>query len=150
MAAHVTQTEHDREQLLPNLKEVEQNTGRKPQQVSADCGYYDPDHLRDEYLKDVELYLPPVPEPRAGAKASRWARNGPLLERLRAQAQRPEAQALYRLRQGIVEPIFGQIKQCRGFRQFLLRGLQKVNAEWQIICATHNLLKLYRFSAARG
>ena len=150
VAAHVTQTEHDREQLLPNLKEVEQNTGRKPQQVSADCGYYDPDHLRDEYLKDVELYLPPVPEPRAGAKASRWARNGPLLERLRAQAQRPEAQALYRLRQGIVEPIFGQIKQCRGFRQFLLRGLQKVNAEWQIICATHNLLKLYRFSAARG
>lgn len=148
VAARVTQAEHDRQQLVPNLKDVERNTGSKPQQVSADCGYYDPNHLEDEYLQDVELYLPPVPEPRAGEKASRWARNGPLLERLRAQGQRPEAQAVYRQRQGIVEPIFGQIKQCRGFRQFLLRGLRKVNAEWQIICATHNLLKLYRFRAA--
>lgn len=148
VAAHVTQAEHDREQLLPNVREVEENLGHKPQRVSADCGYYDPDHLESDYLNDIELYVPPVPEPRAGAKASRWARNGPLLERLRAQARRPEAQAVYRLRQGIVEPIFGQIKQCRGFRQFLLRGLQKVNAEWQIICATHNVLKLYRFRAA--
>jgi transposase len=147
VAARVTSAEHDRQQLVPNVKEVEQNVGRKPQQVSADCGYYDPDHLEDEYLKDVQLYLPPVPEPRAGEKASRWARNGPLLERLRAQSQRPEAQAIYRLRQGIVEPIFGQIKQCRSFRQFLLRGLRKVNSEWRIICATHNLLKLYRFGA---
>ena len=150
VAARVTQAEHDREQLLPNLKEVEQNTARKPQQVSADCGYYDPDHLQDNYLNDVQLYLPPVPEPRAGEKASRWARNGALLERLRAQSRRPEAQAVYRLRPGIVEPIFGQIKQCRGFRQFLLRGLQQVHAEWQMICATHNLLKLYRFRVATG
>lgn len=150
VAARVTQAEHDRQQLVPNLKEVERNAGSKPQQVSADCGYYDPDHLEDDYLKEVELYVPPVPEPRAGEKASRWARNGPLLERLRAQSQRPEAQAVYRRRQGIVEPIFGQIKQCRGFRQFLLRGLRKVNAEWQIICATHNLLKLYRFRTASG
>jgi transposase len=150
VAARVTQAEHDREQVVPNLKAVEENVGRKPQQVSMDCGYYGPDHLRDEYLNDVELYMPPVPEPRAGEKASRWARNAPLLERLRAQAQRPEAQAVYRRRQGIVEPIFGQIKQCRGFRQFLLRGLRKVNAEWQIICATHNLLKIYRFRAASG
>lgn len=150
VAARVTQAEHDREQLVPNLKEVEQNTGGKPQQASADCGYYDPDHLRDQYLQDIELYLPPVREPRAGVKASRWARNGPLLERLRTQNQQPEAQAVYRLRQGIIEPIFGQIKQCRGFRQFLLRGLHQVNAEWRMICATHNLLKLYRFGEARS
>jgi transposase len=150
VAARVTPAEHDREQLLPNLQEVEHHVGRKPQQVSADCGYYDPDHLGDEYLKDIALYLPPVPEPRAGEKASRWARNGPLLERLREQSQRPEAQAVYRLRQGIVEPIFGQIKQCRGFRQFLLRGLQKVESEWRIICATHNLLKLYRYGTSSG
>jgi transposase len=150
VAARVTQAEHDREQLVPNLKEVEKNLGRKPEQAIVDCGYYDPDHLSDEYLKDVELYVPPVPEPRAGAKASRWARNGALLEHFRAQSRRPEAQAVYRRRQGISEPIFGQIKQCRGFRQFLLRGLQKVNAEWQIICATHNFLKLYRFRPASG
>ena len=48
-----------------------------------------------------------------------------------------------------VEPVFGQIKQGRGFRQFLLRGLEKVNREWLLICAGHNLLKLFRFGAGR-
>ena len=48
---------------------------------------------------------------------------------------------------GTVEPVFGQIKQCRGFRQFLLRGLEKVNGEWSLICTGHNLLKLFRFGA---
>jgi len=48
----------------------------------------------------------------------------------------------YRLRKQIVEPVFGQIKQARGFRQFLLRGLNNVRGEWAMICTVHNLLKL--------
>jgi hypothetical protein len=48
----------------------------------------------------------------------------------------------YRLRKQIAEPVFGQIKQARGFRQFLLRGIQKVKAEWALVCTAHNLLKL--------
>ena len=52
--------------------------------------------------------------------------------------------AVYATRKAIVEPVFGQIKQVRGFRQFLLRGLQKVQGEWSLICLTHNILKLYR------
>jgi hypothetical protein len=48
----------------------------------------------------------------------------------------------YRLRKQVVEPVFGQIKQARGFRQFLLRGLDQVRAEWAMICTVHNLLKL--------
>lgn len=152
VAARVTQAEHDREQLVPNLNEVETNMGRKPEQASADCGYYDPDHLQSEYLEDVQLYVPPVPEPRKppGSRASRWARNPALLDRLRAQEQDPEARAIYQLRQKIAEPVFGQIKHCRGFRQFLLRGLQAVSAEWRLICMTHNLLKLYRYGAPAG
>ena len=150
VAARVTPAEHDREQLVPNLEAVERPVGRKPEQVSADCGYDDPDHLQSEYLNDVRLYLPPVPEPRAGPQASRWARNGPLLDRLREQMHQAEAQAIYPLRQGIVEPVFGQIKPWRGFRQFLLRGLRAVQAEWEIICTTHNLLKLYRYGGARS
>ncbi len=51
----------------------------------------------------------------------------------------------YALRMQTVEPVFGQIKQGRGFRQFLLRGLEKVNGEWSLICTGHNLLKLFRF-----
>ena len=50
----------------------------------------------------------------------------------------------YRLRKQVVEPVFGQIKQARGFRQFLLRGLEKVQGEWSLVCTTHNILKLYR------
>ncbi|MDE5446541.1 transposase [Bradyrhizobium hipponense] len=50
----------------------------------------------------------------------------------------------YRLRKQIVEPVFGQIKQARGFRQFLLRGIDKVKPEWALICTAHNLVKLGR------
>jgi hypothetical protein len=53
----------------------------------------------------------------------------------------------YRLRKQVVEPVFGQIKQARGFRQFLLRGLSNVRAEWAIICTAHNLQKLARARA---
>ena len=48
----------------------------------------------------------------------------------------------YRLRKQLPEPVFGQIKQARGFRQFLMRGFEKVRAEWAIVCTAHNLLKL--------
>jgi hypothetical protein len=54
----------------------------------------------------------------------------------------------YRLRKQVVEPVFGQIKQARGFRQFLLRGVKKVRAEWAMICTTHNLLKLFTLAKA--
>ena len=51
---------------------------------------------------------------------------------------------VYAARKGIVEPVIGQIKQARGFRQFLLRGFEKVQSEWSLVCTTHNILKLYR------
>ena len=55
-----------------------------------------------------------------------------------------KGQALYKMRKAIVEPVFGQIKGARGIRAFLLRGFEKVSAEWKLICATHNLLKMFR------
>ena len=57
---------------------------------------------------------------------------------------RRRARLLYAARKHIVEPVFGQIKSARGIRKFLLRGLEKVAAEWQLICLTHNLLKIWR------
>jgi hypothetical protein len=54
----------------------------------------------------------------------------------------------YRLRKQIVEAVFGQIKQARGFRQFLLRGLANVRAEWAMICTAHNLVKLANLASA--
>jgi hypothetical protein len=58
--------------------------------------------------------------------------------------------ALYAARKRIIEPVFGQIKSARGIRQFLLRGLEKVSAEWQLICLTHNLLKIWRRTCGAG
>ena len=53
--------------------------------------------------------------------------------------------ARYRLRKAVVEPVFGQIKEARGIRRFRLRGLERASGEWKLICATHNLLKLFRY-----
>ena len=63
---------------------------------------------------------------------------------MREKLKRAGRRTRYRLRKQIVEPVFGQIKQARGFRQFLLRGIDKVKAEWALICTAHNLTKLAR------
>jgi hypothetical protein len=69
---------------------------------------------------------------------------GELTQAMRRKLKRAGWRSRYRLRKQIVEPVFGQIKQARGFRQFLLRGIEKVRAEWAMICTAHNLLKLAR------
>jgi hypothetical protein len=63
---------------------------------------------------------------------------------MRQKLRSPEGRAVYQMRKAVVEPVFGQIKERRGFRRFLFRGSKKVEAEWQIICLTHNLVKLFR------
>jgi len=69
-------------------------------------------------------------------------------ERMAAKVQTPEGRALYARRKVIVEPVFGQIKEARGFRRFLLRGLDHIRGEWRLVCLTHNLLKLWRYASA--
>jgi transposase len=71
-------------------------------------------------------------------------------ERMAAKVRTPEGQALYARRKVIVEPVFGQIKEARGFRRFLLRGLEKIRGEWRLVCLTHNLLKLWRYGSAHS
>jgi hypothetical protein len=65
-------------------------------------------------------------------------------DRMRRKLQTKIGQAIYAARKAIVEPVFGQIKHARGFRQFLLRGEEKVRAEWALVCTGHNVLKLHR------
>jgi transposase len=69
-------------------------------------------------------------------------------ERMRAQVGTAVGRAVYGLRKGVVEPVFGQIKGARGFRRFSLRGLEKIRAEWSLVCLTHNLLKIWRYHCA--
>src|SRR5258705_8192721 len=73
---------------------------------------------------------------------------GPLTQQMRKKIDDGGFETPYRLRKQVVEPVFGQIKQARGFRQFLLRGVDKVRAEWAMICTAHNLLKLFNLAIA--
>ena len=86
----------------------------------------------------------PPPAPRGRIPQGLSAR-----DRMRRKLRTKRGRERYALRMETVEPVFGQIKQGRGFRQFLLRGLAKVNREWLLICTGHNLLKLFRFGARK-
>lgn len=145
VAADVTAQEYDRRQLAPLVEQIEQHLGRKPEQVSADSGYFSSQHLASPVLAGVDLYVPPEPERRRplGAAARRWDRRPEVTDAMRQKLATEEGRRRYRRRQTIVEPVFGTIKQGRAFRQFLLRGLALVRGEWTLACTAHNLLKLY-------
>jgi hypothetical protein len=146
VAAEVTQQVTDRKQLLPMVKSVCETTGRRPKTITADAGYWDTDSLKDDTLANIEMLVPPDStfEP---PEASNLAPNAPRCAeavRMREVLASSEAKKKYGLRKTTVEPVFGQIKEGRGIRRFRLRGLANVQAEWKLICATHDLLKLFR------
>lgn len=150
VAAEVTQDTNDMQQLAPMLGQVEENTGSKPQAASADTGYWNSQQMADARLQGVDLYIATGKqkhgEERAEREASVAEAQGPvsLREQMKQKLMSEAGRAVYGKRKTIVEPVFGQIKEWRGFRRFFLRGLQKVRAEWKLICLSHNLLKLFR------
>jgi len=141
VAAKIVQAPNDQEQLLPRIKEVKANLGNRPEVVLADGAYFSSAVLSDETFAGIDLYVQPnevepmVTPSDGSVRAEMW-------QKLKS----PPGRALYNRRKVIVEPVFAHIKHLRGFRQFLLRGLEKVEAEWLLICLTHNLLKLFRVS----
>jgi len=145
VAASVVQAANDAAQLLPALTAVKQNLGALPQQATADAGYFSAAGLSDERLKEVDLYVPPNNKPglRRGRR-SRCAINAQVREMMWHKLQTAAGYEIYKRRNIIAEPVFAHIKHLRHFRQFLLRGLAQVEAEWSLICMTHNLLKLFR------
>jgi len=148
----LTQQENDKKQLLPMIDTVRQQSGQKVREVLADSGYCSEANLASAVKKKVDLYIateknkhnecaPPAPRGRIPNSAT-------LVERMKRKLTTQKGRAVYSRRKTIVEPVFGQIKQARGFRQFLLRGVAKVRGEWALVCATHNLLKLHRLITA--
>src|SRR5208337_596966 len=151
VAAAVTQEANDKQQLVPMLAQVEGMTGSKPEQATADSGYFSAANVTDPGLEGIDLLVPPDRQ-KHGKEAAIATGPPPLgagvAEQMRHKLRTPTGRAAYKLRKAIVEPVFGQIKEGRGFRRFLLRGLAKVEAEWKLICLTHNLLKLFRSARA--
>ena len=146
VAAEVTQEVVDCGQLVPMMEHTAHNAGQPAEAVTADAGYWDTEAVQQAIRAGVHVLVSPDG---AGARqAGRWRHmpNNPLAQRMRAELATETGSALYRLRQAIVEPVIGQIKNVRGFRRFALRRLSGVRAEWRIICLTHNLLKLFRYA----
>jgi len=147
VAASVTQEANDKRQLVPMLEEVEVMTGSKPEQATADAGYFSEQSVGDAKLEGIDLLVAPDRQKHGEEVACGTGppqAEGGVAERMRQKLRTVEGRAVYKMRKAVVEPVFGQIKEARGFRKFLLRGLEKVQAEWKLICATHNLWKLFQ------
>jgi hypothetical protein len=146
VAQTLTNSSSDQAQLAPLLDGIKANLGRNPDEVSADAGYCSAANLRTLGRRRIAGYVATGRQKHgtSSATANKAAKPGSLVARMTTKLKRAAYRSRYRLRKQIVEPVFGQIKQARGFRQFLLRGIDKVKAEWAIICTAHNLAKMAR------
>jgi transposase len=148
LAEQVTQEANDKQQVKPLIEQMKVNLeGRVPQELSADAGYFSEDNVDYIEGQKIEPYVAPG-RPKRGAApvlpVEALGAGATLQERMAAKLQTPMGKRAYSRRKETVEPVFGQIKEARGIRRFLFRGLGSVQAEWSLICATHNLMKLFR------
>lgn len=125
----------DMHQMIPLLQQIRSNVGRQANEVSADSGYCSALNLKALKKRHIRGYV-------ATSLHRKHAKVGAHVQQMRQRLKQGGRRSRYRLRKQIVEPVFGQIKQGRGFRQFLLRSENKVAGEWSLLCTAHNLLKL--------
>jgi transposase len=144
----VTQDTNDKKQLIPMITIIEAQAGETPTQLLADAGYCSDANLAAVAATPIDAYI-------STRKQTHGARPGPCprgpvpttatrVDRMSRKLHTKAGAAVYAARKALVEPVIGQIKQARGFRQFLLRGIEKVQGEWSLVCTTHNILKLHR------
>jgi len=148
VAAEITQATNDKMQLIPMIAQIVTNLEQKPEKVSADTGYFSEANVTDESVAGIDLHIATgrlkhgeVIETVTGPPPENAPAKQAMAHKLRTEAGR----ATYKMRKAIVEPVFAQIKERRGFRRFSLRGMTNVRAEWKLVCATANLLKLFRY-----
>jgi transposase len=147
VAAEATQAPQDRQQLVPMTELTIGNLGQVPGEIDVDGGYFAEEAIRELEGRGINVYCPPErgrSAERAGCPRGRPPLNETFAQKMRRKVRSVKGRAHYRYRKFVVEPVFGQIKQGRGLRQFLLRGFGKVRGEWQLITLTHNLRKLHR------
>ena len=149
VAQHVQTNSADRGALAPLVTAIRRDLKANPDELSADAGYCDEANLAFLAKRRIPAYLAPGRarhgggDPAGRRRVKKRSRVAAMATKLRRAGRRSR----YRLRKQIVEPVFGQIKAARAFRQFFLRGLGKVRQEWAMICTAHNLLKLARAHA---
>jgi transposase len=150
VAAGVTQECNDKHQVEPMVERMKANLGGVcPKQMSLDNGYYSDENVEflrqagiDAYIATGRLKHGEAPPP---APRGRIPKELTVKERMARKLRTIKGHCTYAKRKAIAEPAIGQIKEVRGFRRFLLRGMEKVPYEFDLICLTHNLLKLFRY-----
>jgi transposase len=149
VAQGLTNQASDAHQLEPMLAHIKTNTGRQARELSADAGYCSEHNLTTLTHHHVRGYVATGRQKHGTASATGAHTTVPRtrVHAMKIRLKRAGYRSRYRLRKQLVEPVFGQIKQARGFRQFLLRGLSQVAGEWSLLCSVHNMLKL---AGARG
>src|SRR5438093_1683562 len=163
LACDVTDASNDKQQAEPvahatlaNLAQAgierPKDASGTPQAIPAtlDNGYYSEAAVAALETLGFDPYSATVRQPHHVPQAEAPETPGTVQERMAAKVRTPEGKALYARRKVIVEPVFGQIKEARGFRRFLLRGLAAIRGEWCLICLTHNLLKIWRYGSAQS
>ena len=145
VAQHVTPAAPDVQQLKPAVASIEKTLKSRPKEMLADAGYFSEDNVRALEQKGIEPFIAAGRQKHGETAPSPRGRPGKAMT-LRGRMARKLAtvrgKRAYSRRKVIVEPVFGQIKQARGFRQFLRRGLRCVQHEWALVCTAHNILKL--------
>ena len=148
----VTEAANDKQQLAPMVVAIEQQSGQRPEAILADSGYCSEENLAhlesaEWPERKIEGFIAtgkqPHGEPRLPCKPGPLPKGATRVERMKRKLQTKVGKAVYATRKCVVEPVFGQIKQARGFRQFLLRGKTKIRGEWALVCLTHNILRLH-------
>jgi transposase len=159
LAQEVVAHSADSPRLVPMLDHLEANlaalqvpTGqRRPAAFTADAGYCSERNLTALAGRGIDAYVATGRERhhRGGIDPHGRPRT-PLRAAMREKLQTEVGRAIYARRKAITEPVHGLIKQARGFRQFLLRGLSNVQMEFTLVALTHNLLKLWRAQRLAG
>ena len=147
-----TQAVSDRASLVPLVEQVERTCGARPEQVSADSGFFSVANLIELERRGIEGYVPDAHltgELRQRRGPLKMAGDSPEHCRMRARLRSPAGQARYRRRQALVEPVIGILKEQRGLRRFRLRGLSKVGVEVALTCTACNLTRMWRLAASR-
>lgn len=148
VAAEITQESNDKKQLVPMLVKAKENLGSFAENVSADAGYFSETNITSIELEGLNLHIPPDRQKHGHKEFSDddkiEVEGESVADQMRRKLRTKSGYEVYRFRKAIVEPVFGQIKEARGFRRFSMRGIEKVKAEWTLVCMTHNLLKLFR------
>ena len=144
VAQTLTNNASDVQQLRSMVAQIKHNTGRQAKELSGDAGYCSEDNLKELKRRHINGYLATGRQKHGQITSAgeRKVKPGTYVYAMWQKLRRGGRRSRYRLRKQTVEPVFGQIKQARSFRQFLLRGIQKVAGEWSLICTAHNLLKL--------